>query len=258
MPLSMEHRRATDPNEPKCAIYHGPSVSPDPAYPSLWRDANELWAKAGGPGDEASVLIVDHSLLERRDRFRKLPRRVVLVAADDLSWEALGRRAPISIAGLEDLTARNRVIQAACLLACARRAGVALRTRLARHKIEAREMNHIGMGLMLEPDRADLLRQIVRQGKRLTGSDSGALLLVETDEHHVARLRPVFWDFDFLPELRVPPTTYPIDDTSVPGYAAHTGETIVVDDVYHLPAGTPFRHDKTLDEAYGYYTKSGL
>jgi HD-GYP domain-containing protein (c-di-GMP phosphodiesterase class II) len=144
------------------------------------------------------------------------------------------------------------------LLACGRAARLALRERLARHKTEARELNRIGMGLMMERDRADLLRQIVRQGKRLTESDSGALLLLETDEHDVPRLRPVLWDFDFLPELRVPPTTYPIDDASVPGYAARTGETIVVDDVYNLPAGTPFRHDKTLDEAYGYYTKSGL
>jgi HD-GYP domain-containing protein (c-di-GMP phosphodiesterase class II) len=252
----MEHPRTTDPNQPKCTIYHGCSVSPDPAYPSRWRDAAELWAK--GPGDEAALLIVDRSMLERRDRLRKLPRRVVLVAADEASQEALRRRAPISIAGLEDPAARNRVIHAACSLACARRTGVALRKRLARHKREARELTRVGMGLMLEPDRADLLRQIVRQGKRLTESDAGALLLIETGEHDIPRLRPVLWDFDFLPELRVPPTTYPIDHTNVPGYAAHTGETIVVDDVYNLPAGTPFRHDTTLDETYGYHTKSGL
>jgi HD-GYP domain-containing protein (c-di-GMP phosphodiesterase class II) len=252
----MEHRRSVDPNEPKCTIYHGPSVSSDPAHPTQWRDATELWAQ--GPGDDAGLLIVDRSMLERRDRLRALPRRVILVAADEASRAALGRRAPISIAGLDDLTARNRVVQAACLLACARRTGVGLRKRLARHKREARELNRIGMALMMEPDRADLLRQIVSQGKRLTESDSGALLLMETGDRDVPRLRPVLWDFDFLPELRVPPTTYPIDDTSVPGYAARTGETIVVDDVYNLPAGAPFQHDKTLDETYGYYTKSGL
>ena len=212
----MERRRPlpTDPNGPKCTIYHGHSVSPDPAHPSHWRDANELWAK--GPGDEAVLLIVDCSMLERRDRLRQHPRRVVLVAADEASREALGRRAPISIAGLEDLTARNRVIDAACSLACARRTAEALRTRLARLRLEWRELNRIGTALMLETDRADLLRQIVEQGKRLTGSDSGALLLMETDEDHVPRLRPVFWEFDFLPELRVPPTTYSIDDTASP------------------------------------------
>ncbi len=252
----MNHRVASSPNEPRCIIYHGPSVSPDSAHPSHWRDADDLWTQ--GPGDEAVLLIVERSMLERRERLRQLPRRVVLVAADEASREALGRRSPISIAGLDDLDARNRVIHAACLLACARRAGVAVRDRLARHRLEARELNRIGMALMMEPDRADLLRQIVTQGKRLTESDSGALLLTGTDEHDVPCLRPVFWDFDFLPELRVPPTTYPFDDTSVPGYAAYTGETIVVDDVHNLPADSPFQHDKTLDETYGYYTKSGL
>jgi HD-GYP domain-containing protein (c-di-GMP phosphodiesterase class II) len=252
----MEHRCQADLSEPKCTIYHGNAVSPDAGHPGQWRDANELWAE--GPGDEAVLLIVDRSMLERRDRLRQLPRRVVLVAADEGSREALGRRAPISIAGLDDPAARNRVIHAACQLACARRAGVDLRRRLARRRLESRELNRIGMALMMEPDRAGLLRQIVSQGKRLTGSDSGALLLMETGQRDGPRLRPVLWDFDFLPELRVPPTTYPIDDTSVPGYAALTGETIVVEDVYNLPAGAPFRHDTTLDEAYGYYTKSGL
>ncbi len=251
----MDHRLA-DSDEPKCTVYHGDLVPPDPAYPGHWRDAGELWAN--GQGDEAALLIVDRSMLERRDRLRQLPRGVVLVAADAASHEALGRRAPISIAGLDDRTARNRVIYAACRLACERKAVAVLRQRLARRRLETRELNRIGMALMLEPDREELLRQIVRQGKRLTQSDSGALLLMETDEHDVQRLRPVLWEFDFLPELRMPPTTYPIDETSVPGYAAYTGETIVVDDVYNLPADSPFQHDKTLDEAYGYYTKSGL
>jgi HD-GYP domain-containing protein (c-di-GMP phosphodiesterase class II) len=252
----MNERRATDPHAPGCAIYHGSAVSPDPGHRSHWRDADELWAK--GPGDEPVVLIVDRSMLDRRDRLRKLPRRVVLVAADEDTRDALGRRSPISIAGLRDLDARNRVIHAACLLACARRVGVGFRRQLARRKLEARELNRIGMALMMEPDREELLRQIVRQGKRLTASDSGALLLMETDEQNVPRLRPVFWEFDFLPDLRVPPTTYPIDHTSVPGYAAQTGETLVVDDVYNLPADAPFQHNRLLDEKFGYYTKSGL
>ncbi len=252
----MGDKRNIDPSRPACVIYHGPTVSPDEAHSDRWRNADELFAS--GPGDEAALLIVERAMLERRDRLRKLPRRVVLVAADDAVREALGSRSPISIAGLHDGAARNRVIHAACLLACARRAVVGLRKRLARQKAESRELNRIGMALMMEPDRAELLREIVRQGKRLTGSDSGALLLMETDEHNVPHLRPVFWDFDFLPDLRMPPTIYPIDETSVPGYAAHTGETIVVDDVYNLPADAPFRHDKTLDQGYGYYTKSGL
>ena len=252
----MDDNRKTDPGRPPCIIYHGPSVAPDDAHADRWRNADELFAK--GPGEEAQLLIVDRAMLERRDRLRKLPRRVVLVAADEAVREALGRRSPISIAGIHDGTARNRIIHAACRLACARRAGVRLRKRLARQKAESRELNRIGMSLMLERDGTTLLREIVRQGKRLTGSDSGALLLTETGEHGVLQLRPVFWEFDFLPDLQVPPTTYPIDETSIPGYAALTGEPVVVDDAYNLSENAPFQHDKTLDETYGYYTKSGL
>jgi len=91
-------------------------------------------------------------MLEQRDLLRKLPRRVVLVAADEAVREALGRRSPISIAGIHDVTARNRILHSACRLACARRAGVRLRKRLARQKAESRELNRIGMSLMLERD----------------------------------------------------------------------------------------------------------
>lgn len=252
----MADRRAADPTRPSCIIYHGPSIEPDEAHATSWRAADSLFEN--GPGDESALLIVDAAMLERRDKLRKLPRRVVLVAADELVRATLRDRSPISIAGLHDHAARNRVLGAACLLACARSAGVRLRRRLARQKLEARELNRIGMALMLERDRDQLLRDIVVQGKRLTGSDSGALLLIETDELEFRRLRPVFWDFDFLPELRVPPVTYPLDGTSIPGYAGLTGQTIVVDNAYDLPPSSPFQHERSLDEKFGYYTKSGL
>ena len=114
-------------------------------------------------------------MLERMSDLRKLPRRVVFVSADDAAQTALGTRAPISIAGVNDLLARNRVIDAACMLSCARLAGVRLRRRLADHKLESREMTRIGMALMMERDRETLLRAIVDQGKRLTKSDAGAM-----------------------------------------------------------------------------------
>lgn len=253
---NMADSREADPTRPACVIYYGPSIVPDAAHAASWRAANSLLEN--GPGDDSALLIVDAALLERRDELRKLPRRVVLVAADEVVRTTLGNRSPISIAGLHDLAARNRVVAAGCLLACARSAGVRLRRRLARQKLEARELNRIGLALMLERDRDQLLRDIVVQGKRLTGSDSGALLLIETDELDVRRLRPVFWDFDFLPELRVPPVTYPLDGTSIPGYAGLTGHTIVVDDAYNLPASSPFQHERSLDDKFGYYTKSGL
>lgn len=154
-----------------CTVYHGPRTTPDASDPR-WRPADELFAKP--PGDEAGVLVVDASMLEHMGELGKLPRRVVFVAADETAQTALGRRARVSIAGLSDPLAIRRVIDAACLLACARLTSVHLRQRIARHKEEFREMGRISMSLMLERDRHALLRRIIEQGKRLTGSDASS------------------------------------------------------------------------------------
>src|SRR5438094_10139372 len=128
-------------------------------------------------------------MLARRDLLRRIPRRVVFVAADEATQTALGARVPISIAGVAGAVARNRVLDAACMLSCARHAGVRIRRRLARNKLEFHELSRIGEALMTERDRDALLRMIVDQGKRLTGSDGGGLLLAETDAQGVTHLR---------------------------------------------------------------------
>jgi hypothetical protein len=47
---------------------------------------------------------------------------------------------------------------------------------------EFQELSRIAIALMCERDRKALLRMIVVQGKRLTHSDGGGLVLVKTDE----------------------------------------------------------------------------
>jgi len=152
-----------------CIIYHGPRTVPDESDRERWRPAEELFAK--GAGNDPSVLVVDASMLAHRENLRRLPRRVVIVAADDAAQTALGRRAPISIAGVDDRLARNRVLDAACMLSCARHAGVRIRRRLASRKLEFRELSRIGTALMHERNRSALLDLIVNQGKQLTESD---------------------------------------------------------------------------------------
>ena len=239
-----------------CIIYHGPRTVPNESDRGRWRPAEELFEK--GSGGDPSVLVVDASMLEHRENLRRLPRRVVFVAADDASQTALGRRAPISIAGVQDRVARNRVLDAACVLSCARHAGVRLRRRLASRKLEFREMSRIGMALMHERDLPTLLRQIVDQGKRLTGSDGGGMLLAETDGQGVTVLRSTFIRIDHLPELDQARHIVAIDDESIIGHAARTGQPVAVADANNLPAGVPYKADNRLERQYGYYRKSLL
>ena len=239
-----------------CIIYHGPRTAPDDSEPGRWRPAEELFAK--GSGADPSVLVVDASMLEHREQLRKLPRRVVLVAADDASQTALGRRSPISIVGVTDRLARNRVLEAACMLSCARHAGVRIRRRLASRKLEFREMSRIGMALMHERDLPTLLRDIVDQGKRLTGSDGGGMLLAETDAQGGTYLRTMVARIDHVPEFDQRQHVVLIDDASIIGHAARIGQPVAVADAYHLPADAPFKADRRLEQLYGYHRKSIL
>ncbi|MCA8915855.1 MAG: GAF domain-containing protein [Planctomycetes bacterium] len=51
---------------------------------------------------------------------------------------------------------------------------------------------------------------------------------------------------------------FPANLESIAGYAAITGEIVVLDDVYKLPAETPYKFKKAIDEKYGYRTCSML
>jgi HD-GYP domain-containing protein (c-di-GMP phosphodiesterase class II) len=52
--------------------------------------------------------------------------------------------------------------------------------------------------------------------------------------------------------------TVALNETSIAGYAALTGEIVNVADAYHLPAGTPYKISRSFDEKSGYRTKSML
>jgi HD-GYP domain-containing protein (c-di-GMP phosphodiesterase class II) len=226
----------------ECVVYRGPRTIPDGTDPTRWRPAEELFAKS--VGDEAAVLVVDASMLERIGDLHKLPRRVVFVSADDAAQSALGTRAPISIAGVTELLARNRLLDAACMLACARH--------------DEMQLSRIGMGLMMERDRETLLRAIVDQGKRLTRSDAGAMALAEADAHGVPWLRAKFWRFDHLDEIDGGDRMIPVDDSSIIGHVARIGEAVVVTDAYNFPGDVSLDAGSEFDRKYGYYRKSML
>ena len=50
----------------------------------------------------------------------------------------------------------------------------------------------------------------------------------------------------------------PLDETSIAGYVALTGETVNEQDAYHLPKGSPYTISRAFDEKSGYRTKSML
>jgi HD-GYP domain-containing protein (c-di-GMP phosphodiesterase class II) len=112
---------------------------------------------------------------------------------------------------------------------------------------------------MRERDRKALLRLIVRQGKRLTHSDGGGLLLMRQDEDGRRWLRPVLYAFDSLAHVTGPPVSrIPVDETSIIGHAAITKQPLVIADAYDLPHDAVFEQNTAFDERNGYRRRSML
>jgi HD-GYP domain-containing protein (c-di-GMP phosphodiesterase class II) len=152
----------------------------------------------------------------------------------------------------------------AALRGAFRHAAALLATRRAHDEVEERareltELTTIGVALSTQRDLNALLDLILTQARRVTSSDAGSLYLVERDENGVPRnLRFAMAQNFSLPSLPFSSFTVPIDHASLAGYAAATGEPLVIGDVYLLPDDVSYRQNRSFDDAFGYRTKSML
>jgi len=131
----------------------------------------------------------------------------------------------------------------------------------ARHEAAARtrelgELTRIGMALATERDYNTLLDLILTQARQITGSDAGSLYVVETHEAEARRLRFKMSQNHSRPDMPLVEFTMPIDHSSISGYVAATGEPLVIDDTYFLPPDVEYTFNRSIDEKYGYRTKS--
>ena len=221
-------------------------------------------ALSGAIAELPSVLLLDHSILERNadvaGMLEKLPVHVVVVAADD-SVDAAAHSSRVVLTlprANEPPAARLRVLRAAYQLAAARLTAARAERELARSRNELNELHRIGMALMTERDPDSLLVRILEQARHLTHSDAGSLYLVENDEQGNKRLRFKLSQNDTLPDLPLVQFTLPINTSSLAGYAAHTGEPLVLADAYAIPEEDPYTFNRSFDERTGYRTKSML
>lgn len=135
----------------------------------------------------------------------------------------------------------------------------AARTAAVDRARELADLGAIGVALTTERDLGRLLGLILSHARRVTTSDAGSLYLVERDENGAPmRLRFASSQNYTLPALPFVSTAVPIDHTSLAGYAAATGEPLVVADVYLLPDDATYRQNRSFDDAFGYRTRSML
>lgn len=145
-----------------------------------------------------------------------------------------------------------------------RHAMALLGERRARHDAERRhrelgELAEVGVALANERDLSRLLSLVVSQARRLTGCDAASLYLVERDQDG----RPLSLRFKLTqnhsrPDIALQEFSLPIDDTSLAGHVAFTGESLCIGDVGALGPEVSYVTNRSFDERTGYRTKSML
>jgi HD-GYP domain-containing protein (c-di-GMP phosphodiesterase class II) len=138
-----------------------------------------------------------------------------------------------------------------------RRRQATLEHELLRAKNEVNRLNEIGIALSTQRDRESLLRLILRKSCEITDSDAGSLYLVEENENGVKQLRFKITQNNSIP-LSFREAVLPLDNASVAGYVALTGEEVHLADVYQIPPTFPFGFNRKFDDEGGYRCKSML
>jgi len=114
----------------------------------------------------------------------------------------------------------------------------------------------IGISLSAELDLDVLLEKIVHHARELTNADGGTLYLLQDGALHFKIIQNAslgVFQGGTGSHINLPPV--PLEKSNVSAYAAITGETIVVDDVYTSEM-FDFTGPRAYDEKMGYRSKS--
>lgn len=205
---------------------------------------------------EPAVLIADQWLAMEPGDAVALPGHVVVIAMDQGAADVLGDAADLSLAGLPDVSSRLALLRTAFLLSLDRLGEARARRELAQLQTQLQQLNRIGAALMTEQDRRALLELILDKAMTLTMCDLGILFLaIESPEGR----KQVRFELQ-ISRSGVAPTEAgtrgDVDATSIVGYAAMTGRTVVQDDIHNLPPDTPYRPHPIVTRIPNYWITS--
>jgi HD-GYP domain-containing protein (c-di-GMP phosphodiesterase class II) len=127
---------------------------------------------------------------------------------------------------------------------------------VSRYQFELGELVDIARAMTTERDVDKLLGLILEKSRFVTGADAGSIYVVEGEEpNRLLRFKftqndsVIFDSREFV---------MPLNSRSIAGSAALDKRPINLEDVYDLPASSPFAFDRRFDERIRYRTKSML
>jgi HD-GYP domain-containing protein (c-di-GMP phosphodiesterase class II) len=118
----------------------------------------------------------------------------------------------------------------------------------------------IGVELTELKDVDVLLERILREARKLSNADAGSIYIKEADKLKFSYTQNATQQKKLPPGKKLIYSTFsiPINNQSIAGYVANTGETLNLPDVYKLRSGLPFSFNKSYDDLSGYRTQSML
>jgi HD-GYP domain-containing protein (c-di-GMP phosphodiesterase class II) len=132
-----------------------------------------------------------------------------------------------------------------------------LDSALTRKSQELHELNKIGVALSAERDIDKLLNLILAKTREITAADAGSLYLVERGKDPAQQLKFELAQNDSV-TVSFEKKLMPLNEESIAGYAALSGQSVNVADAYNLPPGSKYTISRSFDQKSGYRTKSML
>lgn len=119
---------------------------------------------------------------------------------------------------------------------------------------------NIGIEINQIKDFDILMEKILGEARRFVNADAGSIYIREKDDLKFSYTQNASLQ-KRLPagaKLIYSTFTIPMDTNSIAGYAASTGETLNIPDVYSLDGSVPYKFSRSFDEQSGYRTTSIL
>ncbi|HET7542961.1 MAG TPA: HD domain-containing phosphohydrolase [Polyangiaceae bacterium] len=130
---------------------------------------------------------------------------------------------------------------------------------LTRYRYELGELIEIARALTTEREIDKLLDLILEKARFICAADAGSMYVIDGDDPELAR-RQLHFKLSQNDSVSFDSRAFvmPLSTRSMAGYVALEKKTLRIDDVYDMPAGSPFGFDRSFDEKVGYRTRSML
>lgn len=121
-------------------------------------------------------------------------------------------------------------------------------------------LTRLGIELNQVHDLDILMERILTEARQFANADAGSIYIRDKDKLNFTYTQNLTLQKRLPPGEKLIYSTFqiPVDETSIAGYVAASGQALNIEDVYQLDPTLPYHHGKKFDEASGYKTQSNL